>query len=1135
MYTSPSVIIRYKTDFGETPSNTVIHTTDELTSENLPTLSDDVYNFLGWVHINDSGHESSLSERMIVSTDWLIPTGVKNEYYVIFTAKWKLGKRTETITDKNTTYELVKNGNVIALEGSDGSHSEATDDAPTKTSELENDSGYLTAETDPIFKASPASDIKSGDIEKWNNKAEKSDIPTKVSQLANDASYVKQADVASTYETKTDASGKLSEAKGYTDTKIANLINGAPTTLDTLKEIADAMEESAEVVEALDKAIGTKANASDLTAHTGNKSNPHGVTKAQVGLGNVDNTADADKSVKHATSADTATKATQDGNGNNIVDTYATKGAIPTKTSQLTNDSGFKTTDNNTTYELVKNGNIIALEGSDGSYSEVEDDNTKYSLASFSITATAKELNHVSGVTSNIQTQLNNKSNTSHAHDKNTISSVYETRVNWGGEPMSGVVSPIGAAISSEHSANRIAFLNPNAITIEQSDNGGSTWTNPNFSDASKVKLVTTSDGFGVGSTTPVTTNHRTRITLTAQDGTNGYVYTSPKKLLINVSSAGHGMTVTIESKTGVSGAAWGHVGTYTVSGWSGWNEIPLVLGTFGGAASQTSNCWQIRLTFANTSVNSSYSTSRSSILGLRLFGDNCWKRTSNMGETGHLYSYDYEQNATFPGSIYSPKAVYGNPFYGELKGNADTATKATSADTLTVNNTFNPNDAHVDALKLKVYDSYNIEGTPSTYGNVLEINGVAGHWKPQLWFDAYSNGFIRYRNRGYNETTMGSWRTIIDSSNIASQSVASATKATQDGSGNNIVNTYATKTALSGVSNSVSDLQNQIDDIQQNKTTYELVKNGSVIALEGSDGTYSEVEDDNTKYSLASFSITATAKELNHVSGVTSNIQTQLNGKAASSHSHTKSQITDFPTSMPASDVYSWAKASTKPSYSWSEITSKPSTFTPASHTHISLQGNTDNRNVATTPNSYNGIFCVAGLKGNAAIGYPSNDTYSGVVGFRQWADSSGGDAHELAFNNSGLFMRSGATTSWGAWEQFITSANIGSFVSSGGGTVVDITSSVSVSGSYGDNPIKKAVDTGSSVLILFNGEQEFADINITFPFYLQSKLCVSAFLYGENGTVDLAATEGLFDVQLDAFWSSYCGYGSSLEIKYV
>lgn len=36
-------------------------------------------------------------------------------------------------------------------------------------------------------------------------------------------------------------------------------------------------------------ALDAKAAATDLTAHTGNKSNPHSVTKAQVGLGNVEN------------------------------------------------------------------------------------------------------------------------------------------------------------------------------------------------------------------------------------------------------------------------------------------------------------------------------------------------------------------------------------------------------------------------------------------------------------------------------------------------------------------------------------------------------------------------------------------------------------------------------------------------------------------------------------------------------------------------------------------------------------------------------------------------------------------------------------------------------------------------------
>lgn len=37
------------------------------------------------------------------------------------------------------------------------------------------------------------------------------------------------------------------------------------------------------------------AKAADLKAHTGNKENPHGVTKTQVGLGNVDNTSDSTK------------------------------------------------------------------------------------------------------------------------------------------------------------------------------------------------------------------------------------------------------------------------------------------------------------------------------------------------------------------------------------------------------------------------------------------------------------------------------------------------------------------------------------------------------------------------------------------------------------------------------------------------------------------------------------------------------------------------------------------------------------------------------------------------------------------------------------------------------------------------
>ena len=75
--------------------------------------------------------------------------------------------------------------------------------------------------------------------------------------------------------------------------------------------------------------------------------------------------------------------------------------------------------------------------------------------------------------------------------------------------------------------------------------------------------------------------------------------------------------------------------------------------------------------------------------------------------------------------------------------------------------------------------------------------------------------------------------------------------------------------------------------------TTYTLTKSGSTITLEGSDGSSTAVNDDNTTYSLGSFGITATAAELNYVDGVTSNVQTQLNGKAASSHNHSAANIT--------------------------------------------------------------------------------------------------------------------------------------------------------------------------------------------------------------------------------------------------
>jgi hypothetical protein len=89
------------------------------------------------------------------------------------------------------------------------------------------------------------------------------------------------------------------------------------------------------------------------------------------------------------------------------------------------------------------------------------------------------------------------------------------------------------------------------------------------------------------------------------------------------------------------------------------------------------------------------------------------------------------------------------------------------------------------------------------------------------------------------------------------------------------------------------------------------------------------------------------------------------------SSHTHTKSQITDFPSSMPASDVYAWAKASTKPSYSWSEISNKPSI--PSAETAATIMSKINSQSEIIF-NKHVVCSAGAGLQSTSDIRFKSN-----------------------------------------------------------------------------------------------------------------------------------------------------------------
>ncbi len=177
-------------------------------------------------------------------------------------------------TDNNTTYQLSKSGSTITLTGSDGTTTSVTDSDTntTYTAATASSPGLMSAadktKLDTIATGAnayshPTSGVTAGTFKSVTVNAQghvtAGTNPTTLKGYGiTDAASASDLDLA------------YANSNAYTDTRIAELINGAPETLDTLKEVADAISENASVVEALDEAIGTKANQSELDTHTGN-------------------------------------------------------------------------------------------------------------------------------------------------------------------------------------------------------------------------------------------------------------------------------------------------------------------------------------------------------------------------------------------------------------------------------------------------------------------------------------------------------------------------------------------------------------------------------------------------------------------------------------------------------------------------------------------------------------------------------------------------------------------------------------------------------------------------------------------------------------------------------------------------
>lgn len=272
---------------------------------------------------------------------------------------------------------------------------------PTKTSQLTNDSGFITNEVDNLTNYYTETEING----LLNNKADKSSVPTKLSQLNNDTGFITNAvDNLTNYYLKSET---------YTKTEVNDLIGQIKTisiqVVDTLPTTGES-----NVIYLVPKE-GSKDDIYNEYIWVNNAWELIGSTQIDLtGYATEDwvNTQIAnfltESQITQLINNSLANYYTQE-QVNNLLDNKADKSSIPTKTSDLTNDSGYitKSVDNLDNYYTETE--INSLLGNKANTSDIPTKTSQLTNDSGYIDNTVNDLeNYYKKNETYNQTQVNN-------------------------------------------------------------------------------------------------------------------------------------------------------------------------------------------------------------------------------------------------------------------------------------------------------------------------------------------------------------------------------------------------------------------------------------------------------------------------------------------------------------------------------------------------------------------------------------------------------------------------------------------------------------------------------------------------------------------------------------------------------
>lgn len=312
-----------------------------------------------------------------------------------------------------------------------------------------------------------------------------------------------------------------------------------------------------------------------------------------------------------------------------------------------------------------------------------------------------------------------------------------------------------------------------------------------------------------------------------------------------------------------------------------------------------------------------------------------CWKTIAEAGTAIHKQAYSSSASATDNGYVTSAGSANTS---SSCTGNSASATKLTSSAGSATQPIYFKDGKPVAGTYTLGDASSKMVRTLGAQGNTGWTNKTTDDkYVPTMSFMAYWNGAYGGTSSNLQYCDRGRFGTIVTKGSgdyaaaghthddrYYTESEVNTKLANYQPKGNyataSHTHNYAGSGSAGGSANSAIKLDSSAGSATQPvyfkdgkpvATTYALNKTVPADAKFTDTNTWRGIQNNLTSDSTDQSLSAAQGKAL----------KTLVDGKAPTSHKHTKSQITDFPTSMPASDVSAWAKAATKPSYTKAEV----------------------------------------------------------------------------------------------------------------------------------------------------------------------------------------------------------------------